>query len=389
MQRYLLPLIFLALPLTVLAQTTPTSTSGTNLNGQQGNIINTAVPFLNFTPDARSGALGDAGVAQTPDANAIYWNPSKLVFSQQDAGVSLSYTPWLRGITDDMYYAYVSGYKKSGKNQVFGASLLFFNLGSIEFTTNQGVSAGTFNSQEYAVNLSYSRLISQNFSIGVNMKYLNSNLASGSNAIKPGSTVAADISAYYQNQVRDDATGKGLGWAFGGMISNIGGTLNYGSPQRYSIPTNFKLGGRVTYFGDQYNKFNFLLDVNKLLVPTPNGTNAGKTGIDGIFGSFSGQPGGFSELLREFTISTGVEYWYNDQFAARVGYFGEANDKGGRKYATAGLGFRLPGVIAVDFSYVFPTAGKVSPLSNVYRVSLLFDIAANRARANVPEDAEE
>jgi hypothetical protein len=387
MQRFLLPLVFLILPLAATAQTTPPSTTG--LNGQVGNPINTAVPFLNFTPDARSGALGDAGVAQTADANAVFWNPAKLPFAEKAAGASFSYTPWLRGITDDMYYAYISGYKKSGKNQAFGASLLFFNLGSIEFTTSQGVSAGTFNSQEYAINLSYSRLISQNFSLGVNLKYLNSNLASGSNSIKPGSTVAADISAYYQNQVRDDASGKGIGWAYGALISNIGGTLNYGSAQRYSIPTNLKVGGRFTYFGDQYNKFNFLLDANKLLVPTPGGTNANQTGISGIFGAFGGQPGGFSELISEFTVSTGVEYWYNDQFAARVGYFGEADTKGGRKFATAGLGFRTPGAFGIDFSYVFPTAGKVSPLSNVYRVSLLIDLSPNRVRSTTPDDAEE
>jgi hypothetical protein len=388
MKRYLLlSTLFLLSSLTVLAQTTPTS--GTvGLNGQNG-VINTSVPFLNFTPDARSGALGDAGVAQTPDASAIFWNPSKLVFSQQDAGVSASYTPWLRNITDDMYYAYVSGYKKAGKNQVFGASMLFFNLGAIDFTTSQGVSAGTFNSQEYAVALSYSRLISKNFSLGVNLKYLNSNLASGATSIKPGSTVAADISAYYQNQVRDDATGKGIGWAYGLMLSNIGGTLNYGGTGAFSIPTNLKLGGRFTYFSDQYNRFNFLLDVNKILVPTPNGSNAGQTGISGIFGSFSGQQGGFSELLREFTVSTGVEYWYNEQFAARVGYFGEADDKGGRKYFTAGLGFRAVGFPGVDFSYVFPTSGRTSPLSNVYRVSLLFDINKGRPRTTTPDDAEE
>ncbi len=389
MQRYCLTLVLLALPMLVWAQSSPTSATANQLSGSVGNVINTAVPFVNFTPDARSGALGEAGVAQTPDANSIYWNPSKLAFSQKDAGGTVSYTPWLRNITDDMYYGYVSGYKKAGKNQVFGASVLYFNLGSIQFTTNQGISAGTFNSQEYAITTSYSRLLSKNFSVGVNLKYINSNLASGSSALKPGSTVAADISAYYQNQVRDDVTGKGLGWAFGGMISNIGGTLNYGGTGRYSIPTNLKLGTRVTYFSDQYNKFNFLLDVNKLLVPTPNGSNAGKTGIEGIFGSFTGQPGGFSEMLREFTISTGVEYWYNDQFAARLGYFGEAEDKGGRKYVTTGLGFRSPGLFGVDFSYVFPTAGKVSPLSNTFRVSLLIDIATARTKSVLPADAEE
>ncbi|MCX6214830.1 type IX secretion system outer membrane channel protein PorV [Spirosoma sp.] len=356
----------------------------TTLNGAQLNIPTSSVPFLNFTPDARSGALGEAGVALgDADANAIYWNPSKLVFAKQDKGASISYTPWLRNLIGDMYYTYLSGYSKVGKNSVVGGSLMYFDLGTVDFTTATGVAAGSFNSREYAVTATFAQRLSQNFSLAVDLKYLSSNLAAGSTnaGLKPGSTAAADISAYYQNEFRDNATGKGIGWAFGGMISNLGGRINYGGTQSYFIPTNLRLGTRFTLFSDQYNKFNFVLDANKLMVPTPdiqtvNGVqtnvNANKNYFSSVFGSFADAPGGFSEELKEITISTGIEYWYNDQFAARVGYFNESNQKGGRKYVTTGIGLRLQDRFGVDFSYLLPVK-QGSPLSETFRISLLLN----------------
>lgn len=366
------------LPLAVSAQTT--------LNGTPLNIPTSSVPFLNFTPDARSGALGDAGVALgDPDANAVYWNPSKLVFAKQDKGASLSYTPWLRNLIGDMYYTYLSGYSKVGKNSVVAGSLLYFDLGTVDFTTATGVAAGTFNSREYAVTASFAQKLSQNFSLAVDLKYLNSNLAAGSSnpGLKPGATAAADISTYYQNEFRDNATGKGIGWAFGGMISNLGGRINYGGTQSFFIPTNLRLGTRLTIFSDQYNKFNFVIDANKLMVPTPNivngvNLNANKNYFSSVFGSFADAPGGFGEELKEITISSGVEYWYNDQFAARVGYFNESNEKGGRKYATAGIGLRLQQRFGVDFSYLIPIK-QGNPLADTFRISLLLNLTgANR-----------
>ena len=359
----------------VSAQTTPT-----NLNGQPLNVPTSSVPFLNFTPDARSGALGEAGVALGDvDANAIFWNPSKLVFAKQDKGASISYTPWLRNLIGDMYYTYLSGYSKVGKNSVVGGSLMYFDLGTVDFTTATGVAAGTFNSREYAITASFAQRLSQNFALAVDLKYLSSNLAAGSSnpGLKPGSTAAADISAYYQNESRDNATGKGIGWAFGGMISNLGGRINYGGTQSYFIPTNLRLGTRFTLFADQYNKFNFVLDLNKLMVPTPdvvNGVNrnANKNYFSSVFGSFADAPGGFSEELKEITISTGVEYWYNDQFAARVGFFNESNIKGGRKYITTGIGLKLQDRFGVDFSYLLPIK-QGSPLSETFRISLLLN----------------
>ncbi len=363
------------IPFVVSAQT-----SFTALNGQQLRVPTSSVPFLNFTPDARSGALGEAGVALgDADANAIFWNPSKLIFAKQDKGASISYTPWLRELIGDMYYTYLSGYSKLGKNSVIGGSLMYFDLGTVDFTTATGVAAGSFNSREYALTASFVQRLAQNFSLGVDLKYLNSNLASGGAnvGLKPGATAAADISAFYRNEVRDNATGKGLGWAFGGMISNLGGRINYGGLERYYIPTNLRLGTALTYHADQYNKFNFVLDFNKLMVPTPNvvggvNQNANKNYLSSVFGSFADAPGGFSEELKEITISTGIEYWYNDQFAARVGYFNESNEKGGRKYVTTGLGLRLQQRFGIDFSYLLPIK-QGNPLAQTFRISLLIN----------------
>lgn len=388
------------LPLFASAQSQPITT----LNGQEVRVVSTAVPFLNFTPDARSAALGEAGVAlRDADANAIYWNPSKLVYAQRDAGGSISYTPWLRELIGDMYYTNLSAYKKVSKNDVIGVSLLYFDLGTIDFTTANGVAAGSFNSREYAFTASYSRRLFTNFSMGVNLKYLNSNLAAGApngngSALQPGATGAADISAFYQNQTRDNVTGRGLGWAFGGMISNIGGKINYGGQERYFIPTNLRLGTSVTYFADQYSKFNFLVDFNKLMVPTPpeteivngqtqivRGKDPNRPYLSAMFGSFADAPGGFGEELKEVAIATGVEYWYNDMFAARVGYFNESTDKGGRKYATAGLGIRLQQRYGIDFSYLIPVRSN-SPLAQTFRVSLLLNLEKGAQR--VAEDDE-
>ena len=389
-------------PFVVFAQ----SKTITTLSGQTLGIPTSSVPFLNFTPDARSGALGEAGVALgDADANAIFWNPSKLVFAKQDKGASISYTPWLRELIGDMYYAYLSGYSKLGKNSVIGGSLMYFDLGTVNFTTANGTQAGTFNSREYALTASYSQRLSQNFALGVDLKYLNSNLASGASnvGLKPGATAAADIHAFYHNEVRDNATGKGIGWAFGGMISNLGGRINYGGQERYYIPTNLRLGTALTYYADQYNKFNFVLDFNKLMVPTPpeyardangnlipiagssppkyqiaRGKDPDRNYFSAVFGSFADAPGGFSEELKEVTISTGVEYWYNDQFAVRAGYFGESNLKGGRKYFTTGLGLRLQKQFGVDFSYLLPVK-QGNPLANTFRISLLFNFNSSQA----------
>jgi len=401
----------LTIPIFANAQGAGSALTGQDTVGYR--IPQSAVPFLNFTPDARSAGIGDAGVATSPDANSLYWNPSKLVFAKQDQGVALSYTPWLRNIADDMYFTYLSGYKKVGRNQVIGLSLLYFDMGTIDFTTILGQPAGSFNSKEYAVTASYSRRLAQNFSMGVNLKYINSNLSGNYSvngmSLKPASTAAVDISAYYHNEVRDDVTGQGYRWAFGGIISNIGGKVSYGTPERSPLPTNFKIGTALTLYTDKYNKFNFALDLNKLMVPTPpvyqtvngvpvinpttgqytivQGKDPNRSTFQSIFGSFADAPGGFSEELKEINIATGIEYWYNDLFAARLGYYNEAKSKGDRKFATAGLGIRLQQKYGIDFAYLIPVR-QGNPLAQTFRISLIIDIN-KKARSAEVDDSDD
>ncbi|WP_421828434.1 type IX secretion system outer membrane channel protein PorV [Larkinella sp.] len=371
-----------------------------------------SLPFLNFTPDARSAGLGDAGAALGADANAVFWNPAKLVFAEKNQGLALSYTPWLRSIgVDDMYFTFLSGYKKVSKNDVIGLSLMYFDMGTIDFTTILGQPAGSFNSREYAVTASYSRRLFQNFSMGVNLRYINSNLSGNYSvngvSLKPASTAAFDISAFYQNEVRDDITGKGFKWAFGGIISNIGGKVTYGTSTPAPIPTNLKLGTALTLYTDKFNKFNFILDLNKLMVPTPpvyktvngvvqyNGVNPiiaqgkdpNRPTLSSIFGSFSDAPDGFSEEVKEINIATGIEYWYNEQFAARVGYYHEPRLKGGRQYFTTGLGIRLQQKYGIDFAYLIPVT-QGSPLAQTFRISLIIDIDKKAKSAEV-DDADD
>lgn len=372
------------------------------------------MPFLNFTPDARSAALGDAGVASSADANAIFWNPAKLVYAAKHHGGALSFNPWLRNITDDMYYANLSLYTKPGKNQALGLSVLYFDMGTIDFTTPTGQPAGTASSREYALTASYSRQLFTNFSMGVNMRYANSNLASGYTGtgaapLKPASNIMADISAYYENEARDEISGRGVKWAFGGMISNIGGKVNYGTTNPYFLPTNLRLGTTLTYYSDKYSKFNFLVDLNKLMVPTPPeyqtvngvpvlGPNGSpiilrgrdpqtQTALGGMFGSFGDAPDGFGEELREINLSTGVEYWYNDQFAARLGYFHQPRDKGDLKYITTGFGLRLQQKYGLDFAYLLPIRSQ-SPLAQTFRITLVFGLDKKERIADDIDETE-
>lgn len=376
------------------------SQGGVTIGGQTnaGRIPIPAVPFLTFTPDARSAALGEAGVALTPiDANGLFWNPASLVFAKDDAGVSMSYTPWLRALgLDDMYLGYLAGYKKLGKDQVIGLSVNYFDLGRIEFTTATGAGAGQFFSKEFAVSGSYSRRLFTNFSLGLNLRYINSNLVGNqvinNVAVKPGTTVAGDIGAFYYGN-----TERKTSFNFGAMIQNLGGQVSYGGANKYFIPTNFKLGTAMTTRLSEYHKLTFTVDLNKLMVPTPpqygpSGTIvAGKdpltlTTLGGIFGSFGDAPGGISEELKELTQSVGVEYWYNDVFALRAGYFNETVVKGNRKYFTAGIGMHYSNY-GLDFAYLFPQSqSATNALAQTLRLTLSvgFD-----KKARVDEPGEE
>lgn len=339
-------------------------------------VITTAVPFLTITPDARAGGMGDVGAATSPDANAVYWNPAKLVFVENNMGFSFSYTPWLGKIINDMSISYLSGYYKFSKEQVVAVSLRYFDLGEIFFTNKQGDPEGQFNPREFSFDATYSRMLTQNLSIGVVGRYIHSNLtgsfSSGGTEARPGNSVAADIALFYDKDLL--LSGNNSNLALGLVISNIGSKLTYSDENNKDfIPTNLRLGTAFTTSLDPYNKLTFGVDVNKLLVPSPqaDGSESDKSLLSGIFGSFSDAEGGFSEELKEFTISAGAEYWYNNMFAARAGYFLESEMKGNRKYLTVGLGFRYQ-VFGIDFAYLVP-AEQEHPLAETLRFSIIFN----------------
>lgn len=355
------------------------------------NTVTSAVPFLTITPDSRSGALGEAGVALSPDANSQHWNPAKYAFLEEDFGIGISYSPWLRNLIDDISLAYLSGYKKIGERGAIGASLRYFSLGEIIFTDREGTPDGLQHKpNELAVDVSYSLLLSKNFSGAISMRYISSNLTDnqfiGETQSHPGRSVAADIAGYYTKELKINGSDANL--ALGFNISNIGNKISYTDDSEASfLPINFKLGTALTYVVDEYNEITATVDFNKLLIPTP-----GKTvtidnkdtliGVDqseiavaeGIFGSFSDAPGGFEEEMNEITIGGGIEYLYNKSFAIRAGYFHESETKGNRKYFTVGVGIKYT-AFSLDFSYLIPTAGKTNPLANTVRFSILYNFA--------------
>jgi hypothetical protein len=351
-------------------------------------VITTAMPFLTITPDARGGSLGDAGVASSPDANSIYWNPAKLAFMEEGKGFAISYNPWLRKLINDMSLSYLTGYYKLSKQEAVGIQLLYFDLGSIQFTTDQGNPAGEFSPQEYAVGATYSRKLSDNLGVALNLKYIHSNLSGNVNLSNGASTKAAnagagDIGVYYKKDIFLSA--KPYNLALGGTISNIGNKVSYTNNDiRNFIPTNLRLGAGFTVPFDDYNKITFLLDANKLMVPTPplrdvngkviDGTDdKSKSLISGMFGSFADAPNGFKEEMKEFMFSAGAEYWYGKIFAVRGGFFHENKFKGNRRYFTMGFGMRYK-VFGLDFAYLVPLKQN-NPLAETLRFTLHFNFA--------------
>jgi hypothetical protein len=370
------------------------SVSGT-LNAQDSsgelNAIQTVVPFLTIAPDSRAGAMGDAGVATSPDVYSMHWNPAKFAFIDGKGGIGIAYSPWLRNLVPDINIAYLTGYYRLDSKQVINGSLIYSSLGDVSFTDDFGNLERTFKPNEWSFDMGYSRMFSENFSGGIAFRFIYSNLTggfySGGEATKPGISVAADISAYYRREL--DLLNKDALLSFGGNISNIGAKMSYSDSQTSDfIPINMRLGTACTFELDQYNKITLTIDINKLLVPTPPlydisnpdsiiaGKNPDIAVPVAIFQSFIDAPGGFKEELHEITYSYGAEYWYNDQFAIRTGYFHENETKGNRKYFTAGAGLRLSG-FTVDFSYLMPTVQN-HPLARTLRFSLSFDISALR-----------
>ncbi|MFZ4724784.1 MAG: type IX secretion system outer membrane channel protein PorV [Paludibacter sp.] len=344
------------------------------------NPIVTAVPSLSIAPDARGGAMGDIGVATTADVNSQYWNPAKYVFMESDAGLSLSYTPWLRKLVGDIDLAYLAGYWKFDKRQALSASLRYFSLGEITLMDQQGNPQGSAHPNEIAVDAAYSRMLSDNLSASATLRFIYSDLNNGMNLtggtdMYPGMAVAADVAAYYKMPISLQTTDGTL--AFGLNISNIGSKVSYDQFESANfIPTNLRLGGSFDYPLDTYNRISVSADINKLLVPTQNNMTAKEysdlSPLSGIFSSFSDAPGGAAEELREIAWSVGAEYAYNNQFFVRGGYYNEDQYKGNRKYFTAGAGFKL-NVFQLDAAYVISTS-QTNPLDQTLRFSLSFDL---------------
>ncbi|MES2480071.1 MAG: type IX secretion system outer membrane channel protein PorV [Bacteroidota bacterium] len=358
------------------------SSSANKFNGQKI-AITTAVPFLRISPDARSGAMGDVGIAISADANAQYWNVGKIPFAKKRYGISATYTPWLQDLVPDINLVYVSGYAKFGKddNQAISGSLRYFSLGNINYTDAQGNSLGTGMPREFALDFGYSRRLSTYLSTGVSLRYIHSQIATGaagSVAYNPGNAVAGDVGVYYSRttELNDD---KASTFSAGAVISNLGSKISYSSTRRDFIPTNLGLGAAYTYKADAYNKITIAADINKLLVPGPESTTdtAGnvsyfypdKSVVPGVLSSF-GDPAG----IKRVNAAIGAEYWYQDQFAVRAGYYYEHKENGDRRYLTCGIGVRYT-VFNLNVAYLVPSGSGINrnPLSNTVRFSLLFD----------------
>lgn len=362
--------------------------------GENINTITTAVPFLMIAPDARHGAMGDAGVASSPDANSMHWNPAKYAFIDKQMGFSLSFSPWLRKLVNDIYLGYLTGYYKIDDRQTVAVGLRYFSLGEILFTDEIGNPMNYYNPYEFAVDATYARKFSEKWSGGLAARFIYSNLTLGqfvggteSNA---GISVAADVSVYYQNEIEMGAIDGMFAWGLN--ISNIGAKIAYNqtSTQKDFIPTNLKIGPSLQINIDEYNSMTFMLDVNKLLVPTPPiydttfdsegnpniaaGRNPDVSVVQGMIQSWYDAPDGFSEEMREFSFGGGVEYWYNKLFAIRGGFFYEDKTKGNRKFFTLGAGLKY-NVFGIDFAYLIPLEQQ-NPLENTLRFTLLFDFDA-------------
>ena len=379
--------IKVSLILTLIVSHTSFVYSQKRTDGREGNVITTGMPILGVSPDARSGSMGDVGVAISPDVNSTHWNPSKLAFLPDKYGFSLSYSPWLQNVAPDINLAYLAGYYRLDERNVIGSSLRYFSLGNIQYTDEGGLATGSSTPNELAFDITYARSFGENFSLGTAIRYINSNIFQGSVALgldnKAAQSVAADVSAYYKNETQLFNTPTLV--AFGLNVSNIGPKLSYNdSGPNYFLPTNLRLGGATTFHVDDMSDFTFALDVNKLLVPTPNfvldangkevNINNDKSVPAGIFGSFSDAPGGFKEEMQEISYSAGLEYWYNKQFALRTGYFFENPNKGNRKYLTVGAGLRY-NVVDINVAYLLANQLE-SPLAQTLRFSLIFNFGS-------------
>lgn len=358
-------------------------------------VVTTAVPFLRISPDARAGGMGELGVATSPDANSAFWNLAKTPFATNDFGIGLTYTPWLKDLgLNDVYLLSLSGFYKLDELQALSASVRYFSLGNIQFTNFSGQELGQGRPREFGIDAGYSRKLSDRIGLGIAVRYIHSNLAAGQEVegttYKAGSTVAGDLSFFYTGQ-----NDVGQGWNFGATLSNLGGKIGYtnDATQKDYIPANLSFGTTYTSVFDEINKLTVGIDFHKLLVPTPPQATdqtdpewrskdsvklanyRNKSVVSSWFSSFGDAEDGFSEELKEFQVSLGAEYTYNDQFSFRAGYFWEDKTKGNRKFFTLGVGIKY-NVFGLNFSYLIPSGSGVNrnPLSNTLRFGLLFDL---------------
>jgi hypothetical protein len=379
-------------------------------NDLQLNTITTALPFMAITPDSRAGGMGEAGTALSPSSTSVYWNTAGLSFAEKNSELSLSYTPWLRQLTNDMHLSYLSGYLRVNKKHAIGGALRFFSLGEITFTDASGNVLRNDKPSEFEVTGAYAFKLSDKFSIGVNGKFAYSNLTGGLTVAgvmtKPGKVGAADLSmTYFNDRVkigRNNAT-----YTFATTINNIGNKVAYSVlAKRDFIPMNLKIGNTLTLKYDSYNTITYALDIQRLLVPTPafydniNGQVtmlSGRSGdvgvINGMLQSFYDAPGvvakdengdyiqnndgtyqivkgsRFKEELSEINIAAGAEWWYNETFAIRSGVFYESRNKGNRQYLNLGASLKY-NMFGIDFSYLASLNGRQNPLANTLRFTL-------------------
>ncbi len=364
------------------------------------NVISTAVPFMMIAPDARSSAMGDVGVSTSPDVYSMHWNPAKYAFIEDDFSIGLAYSPWLRKLVPDMNIAYLGVSKRVSPKSTVAATMRYFSLGDITFTDENTYDLGTYSPNEWAIDVAYSRKLGKYISGAVAGRFIYSNLTQGvKDYSKAAISVVADVAVYYTRDVYwFNTVDANIAW--GVSINNIGSKMNYNEAnmEKDFIPTNLRLGPTLKLDIDEYNSLAFSVDLNKLLVPTPpvyqrdskgaivfeNGEPviaAGKDNnvgpVQGIIQSFFDAPGGFKEELKEFTIGAGAEYWYNNTFTVRTGFFHEAQMKGNRRYLTFGAGLRY-NVFNIDVSYLVPvnnTANSgTNPLESTLRLSLTFNL---------------
>jgi len=388
---------------------------GNQLIGKEGKVITTTVPFLTITPDSRSGAMGDAGVATPADANSLHWNAAKLAWLDHDKMGALSYTPWLRTLVPDINLAYLSYAQKINNLSGFSFAMRYFSLGDIIFTNDFGQQLKVVRPYELSLDGGYAQKLSSKFSIGIVGRFIYSNLAgrtttASNQTTRPAFTGAGDISGYYKTPLKITDKNAILGLGFN--ISNLGGKISYTSNlDRDFIPANLRLGSYLNLDIDEFNQIGFALDFNKLLVPSQpiyaldsngfllrdptgrpiieRGKSPDQSTLAGAINSFTDAPNGFSEEIREINPSFGIEYWYNKQFAVRGGYFYEAPSKGNRQYATFGIGIKY-NILGIDLSYIVPTnSAKTltrSPLANTLRFTLSFALD-NEKKAKTPPNA--